>query len=205
MEPGHCFHLSTDNAGGTNERSRRAAVDVAPSVASRPGRLGQSNLPDIRGRRSPAIESPAIFPIKLIGRVWDRSDRDGIDGLVTDVESSAALAAMDGQPIALADPTRGPIPDLQSDAMTIGRAAIGEEELSAGRVGPGEDQLGSRHLDCALVCRWAESPASRAARPAVAQRHPAVDFMVGKAGGQRSGIPIGLPARQELNCWAIRT
>lgn len=123
---------------------------------------------------------------------------------MTDVESSAALAAMDGQPIALPDPTRGPIPDLQSDAMTIGRAAIGEEELSAGRVGPREDQLGSRHLDCALVCRQAESPASRAARPAAALRHPAVDFVVGKAGDQCSGIPIGLPARQELNCPTIR-
>jgi hypothetical protein len=97
----------------------------------------------------------------IVDREREGTDPDAIDGPLPDVKACASLATEDRQAIAFAAPARGSVPDLQRDAMAIGRAAVGEEDLAAGRVGLREEYLMSRHLDSALLRRPADSPSFR--------------------------------------------
>jgi hypothetical protein len=66
---------------------------------------------------------------------------------LSNMETTAPLAAANGQLIAFADAAGRSVPELQSDAVPIRSAAVLVEGLAASGIGPGENQLMPRHPD----------------------------------------------------------
>jgi hypothetical protein len=62
-----------------------------------------------------------------------------LDPFLTDVESTAPLAAEDGEPVSIADPASRSNPNLQRNAVPLSGAALGIKDLAAGGILPGEN------------------------------------------------------------------
>ena len=68
-----------------------------------------------------------------------------LDSFLSNVETAAPLAAIDGQVITFADMTSRSVPELQGNTMFVRSTACFKEDLAAVGVGARENQSRSRH------------------------------------------------------------
>jgi hypothetical protein len=81
------------------------------------------------------------------GTCGDRSLAQLFDSNLADVKAATSLAAIDGELMAITAPTGCSIPEIQSDAVPLGRSAIVVEDFAAASIGTRKDELRLCHSD----------------------------------------------------------
>jgi len=85
-----------------------------------------------------------LLAVKIVGI---GANTNALDPFLTDVESAAPLAPVDGQLVAFADVTGRSVPEFQGDAVPIRGMSVAVKNLAASRISTRENQLSSHHPD----------------------------------------------------------